>query len=218
MEQNDLVLYLDIPDFSEALYASKWRTDIVLPQVGDNIYPKNLLSEKVLAMLETVPADEVWKDMKGDCQTMRRVMEHGLFRVTERVFCLRENGTLCCTLTLQRYRVHDSGKRMGTEVSPSYPAPTVEQNRRKIRFYFRKYLVHVDVLDALPQYPEVREYVNIMPLLSEANKKTLMETEFEDAENLLEWLEDGNICRVRARGWTKDEDSGEWLCVLSVDV
>jgi hypothetical protein len=56
MERNDLVLYLDIPEFSEALHASKWRTDIVLPQAGDNICPENLLSEKTLAMLETVSA------------------------------------------------------------------------------------------------------------------------------------------------------------------
>ena len=48
MERNDLVLYLDIPEFSEALHASKWRTDIVLPQAGDNICPENLLSEKTL--------------------------------------------------------------------------------------------------------------------------------------------------------------------------
>ena len=67
MERNDLVLYLDIPEFSEALYASKWRTDIVLPQAGDNIRPENLLSEKTLAMLETVSAGEVWEDMKDDC-------------------------------------------------------------------------------------------------------------------------------------------------------
>ena len=56
MERNELVLYLDIPEFSEALHASKWRTDIVLPQAGDNICPENLLSEKTLAMLETVSA------------------------------------------------------------------------------------------------------------------------------------------------------------------
>lgn len=67
MERNDLVLYLDIPEFSEALHASKWRTDIVLPQAGDNICPENLLSEKTLAMLETVSAGEVWEDMKDDC-------------------------------------------------------------------------------------------------------------------------------------------------------
>ena len=112
MERNDLVLYLDIPEFSEALHASKWRTDIVLPQAGDNICPENLLSEKTLAMLETVSAGEVWEDMKDDCRTMRRVVEHELFRVTERGFHLRRDGTPCCTLTLQRYRVHDAGRRM----------------------------------------------------------------------------------------------------------
>ena len=101
MERNDLVLYLDIPEFSEALYASKWRTDIVLPQAGDNICPENLLSEKTLAMLETVSAGEVWEDMKDDCRTMRRVVEHELFRVTERGFHLRRDGTPCCTLTLE---------------------------------------------------------------------------------------------------------------------
>ena len=106
MERNDLVLYLDIPEFSEALYASKWHSDIVLPQAGDNIYPESLLSEKVLAMLETVPAGEVWEDLKDDSRTMRRVMEHELFRVTERGFYLRKDGALCCTLTLQRYRVY----------------------------------------------------------------------------------------------------------------
>ena len=117
MERNDLVLYLDIPEFSEALYASKWRTDIVLPQAGDNIRPENLLSEKTLAMLETVSAGEVWEDMKDDCQTMRRVVEHELFRVTERGFHLRRDGTPCCTLTLQRYRVHDAEKRMKADES-----------------------------------------------------------------------------------------------------
>ena len=118
MERNDLVLYLDIPEFSEALHASKWRTDIVLPQAGDNICPENLLSEKTLAMLETVSAGEVWEDMKDDCRTMRRVVEHELFRVTERGFHLRRDGTPCCTLTLQRYRVHDAGRRMKTLSSP----------------------------------------------------------------------------------------------------
>ena len=120
MERNDLVLYLDIPEFSEALYASKWHSDIVLPQAGDNIYPESLLSEKVLAMLETVPAGEVWEDLKDDSRTMRRVMEHELFRVTERGFYLRKDGALCCTLTLQRYRVYDAEKRAKTEVPTSY--------------------------------------------------------------------------------------------------
>ena len=169
MERNDLVLYLDIPEFSEALHASKWRTDIVLPQAGDNICPENLLSEKTLAMLETVSAGEVWEDMKDDCRTMRRVVEHELFRVTERGFHLRRDGTPCCTLTLQRYRVHDAGRRMKTEVPPPCPARGVERKSGKIRFYFRKYFVHIDVPDTLPQYPEVREFVNIKSLLSEAD-------------------------------------------------
>ena len=120
MERNDLVLYLDIPEFSEALYASKWHSDIVLPQAGDNIYPESLLSEKVLAMLETVPASEVWEDLKDDSRSMRRVMEHEVFRVTERGFFLRRDGTPCCTLTLQRYRVYDAEKRAKTEVPTSY--------------------------------------------------------------------------------------------------
>ena len=93
MERNELVLYLDIPEFSEALYASKWHSDIVLPQAGDNIYPESLLSEKVLAMLETVPASEVWEDLKDDSRSIRRVMEHEVFRVTERGFSLRRDGT-----------------------------------------------------------------------------------------------------------------------------
>ena len=130
---------------SEALHASKWRTDIVLPQAGDNICPENLLSEKTLAMLETVSAGEVWEDMKDDCRTMRRVVEHELFRVTERGFHLRRDGTPCCTLTLQRYRVHDAGRRMKTEVPPPCPARGVERKSGKIRFYFRKYFVHIDV-------------------------------------------------------------------------
>lgn len=134
MERNDLVLYLDIPEFSEALHASKWRTDIVLPQAGDNIHPENLLSEKTLAMLETVSSGEVWEDMKDDCRTMRRVVEHELFRVTERGFHLRRDGTPCCTLTLQRYRVHDAGRRMKTEVPPSYPARGVERKSGKSGF------------------------------------------------------------------------------------
>ena len=46
MERNNLVLYLDIPEFSEALYASKWHPDAVLPQAGDNIHPESLLSER----------------------------------------------------------------------------------------------------------------------------------------------------------------------------
>ena len=128
---------------------------------GDNICPENLLSEKTLAMLETVSAGEVWEDMKDDCRTMRRVVEHELFRVTERGFHLRRDGTPCCTLTLQRYRVHDAGRRMKTEVPPPCPARGVERKSGKIRFYFRKYFVHIDVPDTLPQYPEVREFVNI---------------------------------------------------------
>lgn len=218
MERNELVLYLDIPEFSEALHASKWRTDIVLPQAGDNIRPENLLSEKTLAMLETVSAGEVWEDMKDDCRTMRRVVEHELFRVTERGFHLRRDGTPCCTLTLQRYRVHDAGRRMKTEVPPSYPARGVERKSGKIRFYFRKYFVHIDVPDTLPQYPEVREFVNIKPLLSEADRKLLAETECDEAESLLEWIKNEGYCHVRARCWTPDEESGGWMCVLSVDV
>lgn len=202
MERNDLVLYLDIPEFSEALYASKWHSDIVLPQAGDNIYPESLLSEKVLAMLETVPASEVWEDLKDDSRSIRRVMEHEVFRVTERGFSLRRDGTPCCTLTLQRYRVYDAEKRKSG----------------KIRFYFRKYFIHIDVPDALPQCPEVREYVNIEPLLSEADKKLLAETECDKGESLLERIEEGNCCRVRARCWTTDKESGKWMRVLSVDI
>ena len=200
MERNELVLYLDIPEFSEALHASKWRTDIVLPQAGDNICPENLLSEKTLAMLETVSAGEVWEDMKDDCRTLRR------------------DGTPCCTLTLQRYRVHDAGRRMKTEVPPPCPARGVERKSGKIRFYFRKYFVHIDVPDTLPQCPEVREYVNIEPLLSEADKKLLAETECDKGESLLERIEEGNCCRVRARCWTTDKESGKWMRVLSVDI
>lgn len=218
MERNDLVLYLDIPEFSEALYASKWHSDIVLPQAGDNIHPESLLSEKILAMLETVPAGEVWEDMKDDSRTMRRVMEHELFRVTERGFHLRRDGTPCCTLTLQRYRVHDAGRRMKTEVPPPCPARGVERKSGKIRFYFRKYFVHIDVPDTLPQYPEVREFVNIKSLLSEADKKLLAETECDKGESLLERIEEGDCCRVRARCWTTDKESGKWMRVLSVDI
>ena len=218
MERNDLVLYLDIPEFSEALYASKWHSDIVLPQAGDNIYPESLLSEKVLAMLETVPAGEVWEDLKDDSRTMRRVMEHELFRVTERGFYLRKDGALCCTLTLQRYRVYDAEKRAKTEVPTSYRARSMERKSGKIRFYFRKYFVHIDVPDTLPQYPEVREFVNIKSLLSEADRKLLAETECDEAESLLEWIENEGYCHVRARCWTPDEESGGWMCVLSVDV
>ena len=209
---------IPIPEFSEALHASKWRTDIVLPQAGDNICPENLLSEKTLAMLETVSAGEVWEDMKDDCRTMRRVVEHELFRVTERGFHLRRDGTPCCTLTLQRYRVHDAGRRMKTEVPPPCPARGVERKSGKIRFYFRKYFVHIDVPDTLSQYPEVREFVNIKSLLSEADRKLLAETECDEAESLLEWIENEGYCHVRARCWTPDEESGGWMCVLSVDV
>ena len=169
-------------------------------------------------MLETVFAGEVWEDMKDDCRTMRRVVEHELFRVTERGFHLRRDGTPCCTLTLQRYRVHDAGRRMETEVPPPCPARGVERKSEKIRFYFRKYFVHIDVPDTLPQYPEVREFVNIKPLLSEADKKLLAETECDEAESLLEWIENEGYCHVRARCWTPDEESGGWMCVLSVDV
>ncbi|MCS3173636.1 hypothetical protein NXW76_20560 [Bacteroides thetaiotaomicron] len=102
MERNELVLYLDIPEFSEALYASKWHSDIVLPQAGDNIYPESLLSEKVLAMLETVPASEVWEDLKDDSRSIRRVMEHEVFRVTERGFYLRKDGALCLHVDLAK--------------------------------------------------------------------------------------------------------------------
>ena len=152
------------------------------------------------------------------CRTMRRVVEHELFRVTERGFHLRRDGTPCCTLTLQRYRVHDAGRRMKTEVPPPCPARGVERKSGKIRFYFRKYFVHIDVPDTLPQYPEVREFVNIKSLLSEADRKLLAETECDEAESLLERIENEGYCHVRARCWTPDEESGGWMCVLSVDV
>ena len=77
---------------------------------------------------------------------------------------------------------------------------------------------HIDVPDALPQYPEVREFVNIKSLLSEADRKLLAETECDEAESLLERIENEGYCHVRARCWTPDEESGGWMCVLSVDV
>lgn len=88
----------------------------------------------------------------------------------------------------------------------------------KIRFYFRKYFIHIDVPDTLPQCPEVREYVNIEPLLSEADKKLLAETECDKGESLLERIAEGDCCRVRARCWTTDKESGKWMRVLSVDI
>ncbi len=121
-------------------------------------------------------------------------------------------------LTLQRYRVHDAGRRMKTEVPPPCPARGVERKSGKIRFYFRKYFVHIDVPDTLSQYPEVREFVNIKSLLSEADRKLLAETECDEAESLLERIENEGYCHVRARCWTPDEESGGWMCVLSVDV
>ena len=133
-------------------------------------------------------------------------------------FHLRRDGTPCCTLTLQRYRVHDAGRRMKTEVPPPCPARGVERKSGKIRFYFRKYFVHIDVPDTLPQYPEVREFVNIKSLLSEADRKLLAETECDKGESLLERIEEGNCCRVRARCWTTDKESGKWMRVLSVDI
>lgn len=90
--------------------------------------------------------------------------------MTERGFSLRRDGTPCCTLTLQRYRVYDAEKRMKAEMLTSYRARSEERKSGKIRLYFRKYFIHIDVPDALPQCPEVREYVNIEPLLSEADK------------------------------------------------
>lgn len=140
------------------------------------------------------------------------------FRVTERGFYLRKDGALCCTLTLQRYRVYDAEKRAKTEVPTSYRARSMERKSGKIRFYFRKYFIHIDVPDTLPQCPEVREYVNIEPLLSEADKKLLAETECDKGESLLERIEEGDCCRVRARCWTTDKESGKWMRVLSVDI
>ena len=55
--------------------------------------------------------------------------------------------------------------------------------------------MHIDVPDTLPQCPEVREYVNIEPLLSEADKKLLAETECDKGESLLERIAEGN-CAV----------------------
>lgn len=204
MERNDLVLYLDIPEFSEALYVPKWRSDIVLPQAGDNIRLENLLSEEQLALLEPVPVREVWPDMEECDRSMRWMVEHGLFRVVERGFSLRKDGKPCCSLRLQRYPMSRAEKRT--------------ERTGKIRFYFRKYFVHVDVPNTLPQYPEVREYVHIKPLLSEADRRLLAETECDESENLLDRIEEEGYCRVRARCWRQDEESGEWLCVLSVDV
>ena len=53
--------------------------------------------------------------------------------------------------------------------------------------------MHIDVPDTLPQYPEVREFVNIKSLLSEADRKLLAETECDEAESLLEWIENEAI-------------------------
>ena len=158
------------------------------------------------------------EDLKDDSRSMRRVMEHEVFRVTERGFSLRRDGTPCCTLTLQRYRVYDAEKRMKAEMLTSYRARSEERKSGKIRLYFRKYFIHIDVPDALPQCPEVREYVNIEPLLSEADKKLLAETECDKGESLLERIAEGDCCRVRARCWTTDKESGKWMRVLSVDI
>lgn len=204
MERNDMILYFDIPEFSESLYCPWWKPGYVIPQAGDNIRLENLLPEEQLALLELVPVREIWADMEKCDQTMRWMVEHGLFRVVERGFSLRKDGKLCCSLRLQRYSMPRAARRT--------------ERTEKIRFYFRKYFVHVDVPNTLPQYPEVREYVHIKPLLSETDRKLLAETECDEAENLLDWIEEEGYCRVRARCWRQDEESGEWLCVLSVDV
>ena len=51
-----------------------------------------------------------------------------------------------------------------------------------------------------------------------ADRKLLAETECDEAESLLEWIENEGYCHVRARCWTPEEESGGWMCVLSVDV
>ena len=58
-------------------------------------------------MLETVSPGRLG-DMKDDCRTMRRAWSTSC-PGDERGFHLRRDGTPCCTLTLQRYRVHDAG-------------------------------------------------------------------------------------------------------------
>lgn len=55
MERNNLVLYLDIPEFSEALYASKWHPDAVLPQAGDNIHPESCCQKRYLPCWRQFP-------------------------------------------------------------------------------------------------------------------------------------------------------------------
>ena len=174
MERNDMILYFDIPEFSEALYCPWWKPDYMIPQAGGNIRLENLLSEEQLALLELVPVREVWADMEECDQTMRWMVEHGLFRVVERGFSLRKDGKLCCSLMLQRYSMSRAEKRT--------------ERTEKIRFYFRKYFVHVDVPNTLPQYPKVREYVHIKPLLSETDKRLLAETECDEAQKLLDWI------------------------------
>ena len=44
MERNNLVLYLDIPEFSEALYASKWHPDAVRKHsINSPFHSKNVI-------------------------------------------------------------------------------------------------------------------------------------------------------------------------------
>lgn len=70
MERNDMILYFDIPEFSESLYCPWWKPGYVIPQAGDNIRLENLLPEEQLALLELVPSvksGRTWKNVTRPC-------------------------------------------------------------------------------------------------------------------------------------------------------
>lgn len=202
-----------------------WKPEYVLPVKGDTLWLEGILSEEGRKMLEAIHAHEVW-DLRGRKKNACQTVTDGLLEISERSFYFFEDtGEQYCVLTLEIPWMsrNKSEKEIAGKIAELMEStnPFDEwccERGEKLRFRFHPYNVEVDVPHELPRYPTVQEYINILPLLSDADRRLLEETGCEDADNLLQRLEDGNMCRVRARGWTKDKESGKWLCVLSVDV
>ena len=221
----NLVLYLDIPEvFRSPVCLEVARRMLFFHKPEDNIHPgKPCLSGEngTLPCWRQFPPAEVWEDhRRTTAGAMRRVMEHrgvpgdGTGLST----CVR-TGHLCCTLTLQRYRVYDAGKRAKTEVPTSYPCPGAwNEKAEKSDFISGNTLYILMCRTRCRNARRCVNIVNIEPLLSEADKKLLAETECDKGESLLERIAEGDCCRVRARCWTTDKESGKWMRVLSVDI
>lgn len=198
-----------------------WKAEYALPNVGDTIRLQEIVPKATKKKLGEMLACDVW-DIKDTEKTVWSVVLNETMEVGGRSFFFDEKtGEQYCSLALECSLTKAKEPETDSSLIIDFDLPDMlreTEKPEKIRFYFWRYFVHIDLPYDMPQYPAVREYVNILPLLSEADKKLLSETEDKNEGSLLSLLEDGDQCRVRARGWTKDEDSGRWMCMLSVDI